>query len=77
VVAAINGLIKEPPPTPAAIELPSELEQWKLSDPEQVRRVQQRIGEEFTHWFARGHAAIGMRKTPSGTAYLLAPWSDF
>jgi predicted GNAT superfamily acetyltransferase len=76
VVAAINGSIKEPAPAPAAIELPSELEQWKLSDPEQVRRVQQRVREEFTNWFARGYAAIGTRQTPAGTAYLLAPWSD-
>lgn len=77
VVAAIGGLIKEPPPAPASIELPDELEQWKLGDLEQVRRVQQRVREEFTNYFARGYAAIGTRKTPTGTAYLLAPWSDF
>ena len=76
-VAAIGGLIKEPPPAPASIELPDELEQWKLGDMEQVRRVQRRVREEFTNCFARGYAAIGTRKTPAGTAYLLAPWSDF
>jgi predicted GNAT superfamily acetyltransferase len=77
VVAAINGLIKDPASAPAAIELPSELERWKLEDPEQVRRVQERVREEFTNWFARGYAAIGTRTTPAGSAYLLAPWSDF
>jgi predicted GNAT superfamily acetyltransferase len=75
VVAAINGAIKEPS-APAAVELPSELEQWKRSDAEQVRRLQQRLCEEFTNWFARGYAAIGTRQTPAGTSYLLAPWSD-
>jgi predicted GNAT superfamily acetyltransferase len=77
VVAAIGDLIKEPPQAPAMIELPYELEQWKLRDPEQVRRVQLRLREEFTNYFARGFAAIGTRKTAAGTAYLLAPWSDF
>jgi predicted GNAT superfamily acetyltransferase len=77
VIAAISGLIKKPPPAPAAIELPADLEQWKLEDHEQVRRVQQRVREEFTHWFARGYAAISTVETPTGAAYLLAPWSDF
>ena len=44
---------------------------------EQVKCVQDRIRAEFTDWFARGYAAIGMRETPAGAAYLLAPWSDF
>jgi predicted GNAT superfamily acetyltransferase len=77
VVAAINNLTKEPPPASAAIELPSELEQWKLDDSEKVRLTQQRVRDEFTSWFARGHAAIATHRTPTGTAYLLAPWSDF
>ncbi len=76
VVAAIQGSIKEPASAPAVIELPPELEQWKLGDPEQVRRLQQRLREEFTNWFARGYAAVSTRNTPAGTAYLLAPWSD-
>jgi predicted GNAT superfamily acetyltransferase len=77
VIAAIGDLVREPTSAPATVELPAELEQWKLTDSEQVRRVQQRIREEFTNWFARGYAAIGTHKTPTGSAYLLAPWSDF
>ncbi len=78
VVAAIHDLVKESAAdAPASIELPDDLEQWKHKDMEQVRRVQQRIREEFTSWFGRGYAAVGMRKTKSGRAYLLAPWSDF
>jgi predicted GNAT superfamily acetyltransferase len=77
VIAAVNDLVREPVDAPAIIELPTELERWKMEDSEQVKRVQQRIRKPFTDWFARGYAAIGTRQTPTGTAYLLAPWSDF
>ena len=61
----------------ASIAVPSELERWKVEDLQQVQRVQQHLREEFTRWFERGYAAIGTHKTASGTAYVLAPWSDF
>jgi predicted GNAT superfamily acetyltransferase len=77
VVAAIGDLVNEPPPAPASIELPADVEHWKLNNTEQLRRVQQRVREEFTNWFARGYAAIGTCATSAGTAYMLAPWSDF
>lgn len=77
VVAAVNDLVRDPVDAPAMIELPAELERWKTEDSEQVKRVQRRVGKEFTGWFARGYAAIGTRQTSTGTAYLLAPWSDF
>jgi predicted GNAT superfamily acetyltransferase len=77
VVAAINDLTKEPAGAPATIELPRELERWKQEDPAQIGQLQSRVRQEFTSWFARGYAAIGTHETPAGTAYLLAPWSDF
>jgi len=77
VVAAISDLSPEPDATPAKIELPGELDAWKQSDTSQVAKVQARIREEFTSWFARGYAAVGVKKSPTGVAYLLAPWSDF
>jgi predicted GNAT superfamily acetyltransferase len=83
VVAAINNLITEPSSTElsyaqsARIELPAELEQWKQTDVEAVKRVQTRIREEFMNCFNRGYAAVGTRKTSSGTEYVLVPWSDF
>jgi predicted GNAT superfamily acetyltransferase len=77
VIGATSDIANEPVSTPATIELPAELERSKLEDTEEVRRLQQRIREEFTNWFARGYAAIGTRKTATGTAYVLAPWSDF
>ncbi|HMD39057.1 MAG TPA: hypothetical protein VKH15_07240 [Candidatus Acidoferrum sp.] len=77
VVAAIEDLGKEPAEAPATIELPAELDRWKQNDTAQVAKVQAHIREEFMALFARGYAAIGMRRTATGTAYLLAPWSDF
>jgi len=76
-IAAIGDLARESASAPATIDLPAELEPWKHDDPEQVRRVQAHVRAEFTKWFARGYAAIGTGTTPTGTSYLLAPWSDF
>jgi predicted GNAT superfamily acetyltransferase len=77
VIAAIGGLGKEPVRAAAEITLPGDLEQWKQSDPQQVKSAQDRIRAEFTSWFARGYSAIGMRKGPTEACYLLGPWSDF
>jgi len=79
VIAAIGDIATEggSSTTFATIEVPGELERWKVEDLEQVQRVQQYLRDEFTRWFVRGYAAIGTRKTASGTAYVLGPWSDF
>ena len=79
VVGAVSDLVTEPEAASFAvkIELPAELDQWKQSATAEVARVQARIREEFSAWFARGYAAIGVRKSPEGAAYWLAPWSDF
>ncbi|MGC2530948.1 MAG: hypothetical protein WA639_24650 [Candidatus Acidiferrum sp.] len=77
VAAAVSDLAKGPEEAPATIELPAELDRWKQSDNSEVARVQMRIREEFAAWFARGYAAVGVRKSEAGAAYLLAPWSDF
>jgi predicted GNAT superfamily acetyltransferase len=75
--AAVQGLAKEMEEAPATIELPGELEGWKENNGAEIRKLQSRIREEFTAWFARGYAAIGVQKTSTGAAYQLAPWSDF
>ena len=59
------------------IELPRELEGWKKTDAQGVARVQERIRGEFLNWFAKGYAAVGVKRTDAGVAYVLAPWSDF
>jgi predicted GNAT superfamily acetyltransferase len=77
VVAAVSDLAREPEAASATIELPVKLEVWKQSDMGAVAKVQARIREEFTAWFARGYAAVGVRKSGAGMEYLLTPWSDF
>jgi predicted GNAT superfamily acetyltransferase len=77
VIAAIEDLVPSPTEAPVAIEVPAEFEQWTQSDLQRVQAVQTRVREEFTKWFAREYAAIGVRAGKTGAAYLLAPWSDF
>jgi predicted GNAT superfamily acetyltransferase len=80
VVAVIGGIQRhasEPATAAVEIELPRDVDHWHQSDPEQLRCLQDRIRAEFTNWFARGHAALGTRQTPTGVAYQLAPWDDF
>lgn len=83
VVAAINNLVTEPSTRESAyspstkIELPVQLEQWKQTDMDSVKKIQDRIRGEFMHCFNRGYAAVGTQNTPTGTAYVLVPWSDF
>jgi predicted GNAT superfamily acetyltransferase len=77
VIAAIQDLAPSVTNAPAAIEVPAELEQQQQDDAPRVQAVQTRVREEFTKWFAREYAAIGVRAGEKGQAYLLAPWSDF
>jgi predicted GNAT superfamily acetyltransferase len=77
VIAAIENLMPSTTDAPAAIEVPAGFEQWTQSDLQRVQAVQTRVREEFTKWFAREYAAIGVRAGKTGAAYLLAPWSDF
>jgi hypothetical protein len=39
--------------------------------------LQSRIRTEFTQWFIKGYAVLGVRFTRSGVDYCLSPWSDF
>lgn len=78
VVAAIANLAPETATAAASIELPRELEEWKERDTPRVCEIQSHIRSEFSRWFHREYAAIGVRRNPDGScAYLLQPWSDF
>jgi predicted GNAT superfamily acetyltransferase len=76
VIAAIGDFAPGATDAPATIEVPAEVELWK-QDAKRTREVQTRVREEFMKWFARGYAAVGVRREGKSTAYLLAPWSDF
>jgi predicted GNAT superfamily acetyltransferase len=75
VEAAVQGLAEEMEEAPVRIGLPGELEGWKENNAAEIGKLQARVREEFTAWFARGYAAIGVQKTSTGTAYQLTPWS--
>jgi len=77
VVAAIQNLAKDPGEAAATMELPTELERWQQENAPEIQNVQARMREEFTKWFAKGYAAVGLRTGKGDPAYLLAPWSDF
>jgi predicted GNAT superfamily acetyltransferase len=76
VVSAIGNAAGENEVGAAFIELPAQLEEWKQHDCAKLKAVQARICKEFMEWFARGYAATGVQKRDSGTAYVLAPWSE-
>jgi predicted GNAT superfamily acetyltransferase len=70
VVAAINDLTPAPAPYPAQVRVPK-------ADSARLIEVQSRLREEFTAWFAKGYAVMGVRPSGSGVDYCLAPYSDF
>ena len=76
-VAAIQNLVKESAEAPATIELPAELDRWQQENAPEIQKVQAWMREEFTKWFAKGYAAVGLRTGKGNPAYFLAPWSDF
>jgi predicted GNAT superfamily acetyltransferase len=61
----------------SAIEIPASLDEWKASDVARVQTIQAAAREQFVECFAKGYAAIAVAKTDAGSAYQLAPWSDF
>jgi predicted GNAT superfamily acetyltransferase len=77
VIAAIGGFGKEPQAEPAVIGLPAELEAWKKEGSERLGGVQVKVREAFLKWFAKGYAAVSLRTSVAGAAYVLVPWSDF
>jgi len=75
-LAALNGELSNPD-LADAIEIPSLLEGWKAGDLPAVKRLQGQVRAKFAEEFAKGYAAVGVARTAGGSAYQLAPWSDF
>src|SRR5262245_39149554 len=75
-LAALKGELPNPDSSDS-IEIPSSLEHWKSGDLPKVQKLQGQIREKFTAEFAKGYAAVGVATTAQGSAYRLAPWSDF
>jgi predicted GNAT superfamily acetyltransferase len=76
----VEGAINDTPldsadPSQATIELPSDLAAWQRDGSPKVADVQAWVGAEFTNWFAKGYAAVAVRRHDAGTSYILAPWN--
>lgn len=77
VIAAVARGHVEPVLEAGRIVLPADLEDRKTKEPERLRDVQEHLRREFTDWFGRGYAAVGVELGGRGSSYALAPWSDF
>jgi len=77
VIAAVAQGNVEPVVEGGCVTLPSDLERRKAEEPERLGKVQEHLRGDFTEWFGRGYAAVGLRADSRGTAYVLAPWSEF
>src|SRR5262249_12053174 len=75
-LAALKGELPNPDSSDS-IEIPSCLEHWQASDMPQVHKLQGQIRARFLAEFAKNYAAVGVATTAAGSAYRLAPWSDF
>jgi predicted GNAT superfamily acetyltransferase len=77
VVTAVAVGNVEPALGAAPVTLPPGLEARKAEPAGQLEEVQARVRKEFSDWFARGYAVVGLKRDAAGAAYVLAPWSDF
>src|SRR5215470_2244641 len=77
VITAVAQGHVEPVLEAGRVNLPADLEERKTKEPERLGDVQEYLRREFTSWFERGHATVGLRAEGRGASYILAPWSDF
>lgn len=70
VIAAIAGAPAQIPEYAVEIKISPELQ-------DAIPAQQKRLREEFSRYFHREYAAVGVRTEPAPAAYLLCPWSDF
>jgi predicted GNAT superfamily acetyltransferase len=63
--------------TGATVHLPVELEEWKRNDLPRVIETQERIRQEFSSWFVKGYAAVGVQVSLEGATYQLSTGNVF
>jgi predicted GNAT superfamily acetyltransferase len=76
-VAAVEGLSSKVESAPASISLPSQVSHGDSVGVVETVSLQARLKKEFSEWFGRGYAAVGLQSAGGAASYLLAPWSDF
>jgi predicted GNAT superfamily acetyltransferase len=66
-----------PPETvEARIEVPEEIANWRVEDPQRARESQQRISEQFLEYLRADLAVIGFERSATAGTYLLGPWKS-
>lgn len=71
-------LRNEPPvaslgPGVERISVPQAIGVWRVEKPEEARRIQSCIREEFIHWFGRGYTAVAIETRNDPAQYILEP----
>jgi predicted GNAT superfamily acetyltransferase len=74
VIAALKGE-SVPLQCPDVIEVPALRTSGEEANPA-IQQTQARVREQFLAAFGKGLAAVAVKKTTGGSAYLLVPWSD-
>lgn len=73
----VKGIVSGSSPRPggstAKIGIPSDISEWKSKDQSRARRVQDKVREEFQHWFSEGYVATAVEHIAQVTNYILEP----
>ena len=62
------------PPEAARIEVPTAIQDWKLSNPARAREVQASISAQFQEHFRNGLAVVGFERGEDKGTYILGKW---
>jgi predicted GNAT superfamily acetyltransferase len=75
VEAALKGEPRNPNVI-ARIEVPSDIEALKHTDPARARQIQKKVSDEFVEHLSKGLAAVGFDRTPRSGIYKLGRWES-
>ncbi len=62
------------PPEAARIEVPTAIQDWKLSNPARAREAQASISAQFQEHFRNGLAVVGFERGEDKGTYILGKW---
>lgn len=62
--------------TEARVNVPAEISQLRVENPEQAKEIQASIAEQFDRHFQAGLSVIGFEKTNEAGIYLLGTWES-
>ncbi|HYO81972.1 MAG TPA: acetyltransferase [Bryobacteraceae bacterium] len=75
----VEALLAGNPPdvSPAErIEVPGDIADIRITDPQRARDIQRRISHDFLENFSRGLAVTGFQRGNGAAAYLFEPWDS-